>query len=170
VKSRPIRPGTFWLAGSGVVVLTRRRRRLAGDLGGAHPPGYPLVVDPFWYRRRRRGAQRWSSVSRRYCPRGAQRGSARQAPHQRRFSQPGCPRPLTRRRTRGAQVKRLKDGTARRFSSTTQKSLVADLRRISASDYVGRARQIATQMIKPADSAAKAADLAERCIRSRRLA
>jgi UDP:flavonoid glycosyltransferase YjiC (YdhE family) len=67
----------------------------------------------------------------------------------------------------GAQVKRLKVGTARRFSTTTQKSLVADLRRILAPHYVTRAREIA-RMTKPAESAAAAADLLENFARLRR--
>jgi UDP:flavonoid glycosyltransferase YjiC (YdhE family) len=61
----------------------------------------------------------------------------------------------------GARVKRLKVGTARRFSATSQKSLVADLRTILAPQYVARAREIATQMTKPAESVATAADLVE---------
>ena len=61
----------------------------------------------------------------------------------------------------GARVKRLKVGTARRFSTTTQKSLVADLRTILAPQYVTRAREIATRMTKPAESVAAAADLVE---------
>ena len=61
----------------------------------------------------------------------------------------------------GARVKRLKVGTARRFSATTEKSLVADLRTILAPQYVARAREIATQMTKPAESVAAAADLVE---------
>ena len=61
----------------------------------------------------------------------------------------------------GARIKRLKVGTARRFSSTTQKSLVADLRTILAPQYVARAREIATRMTKPAVSVAAAADLVE---------
>jgi UDP:flavonoid glycosyltransferase YjiC (YdhE family) len=67
----------------------------------------------------------------------------------------------------GAQVKRLKVGTARRFSSTTQKSLVADLRRILAPQYAARAREIATRMTKPADSVAASADLVENFARLR---
>jgi UDP:flavonoid glycosyltransferase YjiC (YdhE family) len=67
-----------------------------------------------------------------------------------------------------AQVKRLKVGYARRFSRTTQKSLVADLRRILAPQYVTRAREIATQMTKPAASVAAAADLLEDAARGRR--
>jgi UDP:flavonoid glycosyltransferase YjiC (YdhE family) len=62
---------------------------------------------------------------------------------------------------RGNQVKRLKVGTARRFSTTTKKSLVADLRTILAPDYVARAREIAPRMTKPSDSVAAAADLME---------
>jgi UDP:flavonoid glycosyltransferase YjiC (YdhE family) len=61
----------------------------------------------------------------------------------------------------GSQVKRLKVGTARRFSSTTEKSLVADLRRILAPDYVARAREIATQMTKATESIVATADLVE---------
>ena len=68
----------------------------------------------------------------------------------------------------GAQVKRLKVGTARRFSTTTQESLVADLRRILAPQYVTRAREIATRMTKPAESVADAADLLEKLARCRR--
>lgn len=69
----------------------------------------------------------------------------------------------------GAQVKRLKVGTARRFSTTTQKSLVADLRTILDPRYVTRAREIATRMTKPAESIAAAADLVEDFARSRRV-
>ena len=69
----------------------------------------------------------------------------------------------------GARVKRLKVGTARRLSTTTQKSLVADLRRILAPHYVTRAREIATQMTKPAESVAAAADLMENFARLRRV-
>ena len=61
----------------------------------------------------------------------------------------------------GVQVKRLKMGTARRLSATTEKSLIADLRTILAPQYVARAREIATQMTRPAESVATAADLVE---------
>ena len=61
----------------------------------------------------------------------------------------------------GARIKRLKVGTARRFSATTEKSLVADLRTILAPQYVTRAREIATRMTKPAESVAATADLVE---------
>jgi UDP:flavonoid glycosyltransferase YjiC (YdhE family) len=69
----------------------------------------------------------------------------------------------------GAAVKRLEVGTARRFSTTTRESLVADLRRILAPHYVTRAREIATQMTKPAESVANAADLLENFARLRRV-
>lgn len=68
----------------------------------------------------------------------------------------------------GARVKRLKVGTARRFSSVTRESLVADLRTILAPDYVARARELATQMTKPAESVATAADLLQDFARLRR--
>jgi len=61
----------------------------------------------------------------------------------------------------GAAVKRLKMGTSRRFSTTTQKSLVADLRTILAPQYADRAREIASRMNKPTESVATAADLLE---------
>jgi len=69
----------------------------------------------------------------------------------------------------GAAVKRLKVGTARRFSATTQKSLVADLRTILAPQYLTRAREIATRMTKPAESVAAAADLVENFARLKRV-
>jgi UDP:flavonoid glycosyltransferase YjiC (YdhE family) len=49
----------------------------------------------------------------------------------------------------------------RRLSTTTQQSLVADLRTILAPQYAIRARQFAGQMSKPADSVTNAADLLE---------
>jgi UDP:flavonoid glycosyltransferase YjiC (YdhE family) len=70
----------------------------------------------------------------------------------------------------GGQIKRLKVGTTRRFSATTRKSLVTDLHRILAPDYVRRAREIATRMTKPSESVAKAADLAENFASLRRYA
>jgi UDP:flavonoid glycosyltransferase YjiC (YdhE family) len=60
-----------------------------------------------------------------------------------------------------AQLKRLKVGTGRRFSTTTEKSLVADLRRILAPQNFTRARELATRITKPAESAVAAADLVE---------
>ena len=69
----------------------------------------------------------------------------------------------------GTRVKRLKVGTARRFSSVTRESLVADLRVILAPDYMARAHAIATRMSKPAESVAVAADLVEDFARLRRV-
>jgi len=61
----------------------------------------------------------------------------------------------------GAAVKRLKVGTARRFSTTTAQSLVADLRTILAPQYIERAREVAARMAKPAESVGIAADRVE---------
>jgi UDP:flavonoid glycosyltransferase YjiC (YdhE family) len=65
----------------------------------------------------------------------------------------------------GSQLKRLRVGTARRFSATTQKSLVADLRQILNPDYVTRARELATRMSKPDESVVETADLFEDAVR-----
>jgi UDP:flavonoid glycosyltransferase YjiC (YdhE family) len=65
----------------------------------------------------------------------------------------------------GVRVKRLKVGAARRFSTTTQESLVKDLRRILAPEYATQAREIATRMTTPAASVAAAADLMEDFVR-----
>jgi UDP:flavonoid glycosyltransferase YjiC (YdhE family) len=67
----------------------------------------------------------------------------------------------------GTQIKRLEVGTARRFSTTTEQSLVADLRAILAPGYAIRARELATRMTKPAESVAAAADLVEDFARRR---
>ena len=69
----------------------------------------------------------------------------------------------------GAAVKRLKVGTARRFSTTTEKSLVADLRTILAPQYAARAREVAAGMAKPAESVAAAADRVEDYARLRQV-
>jgi UDP:flavonoid glycosyltransferase YjiC (YdhE family) len=69
----------------------------------------------------------------------------------------------------GAAVKRLKVGTARRLSATTEKSLVADLRRILAPQCLIRARELATRMTQPAESVAAATDLVEDFARLRRV-
>lgn len=62
----------------------------------------------------------------------------------------------------GTQVKRLKAGTSRRFSTTTRASLVADLRRILAPEYVSGARELAARMTQPAANVVAAADLVEK--------
>jgi len=69
----------------------------------------------------------------------------------------------------GAAVKRLKVGTARRFSTATEKSLVADLRTILGSEYATRAREVAARMAKPTESVAAAADRVEDFARLRRV-
>jgi UDP:flavonoid glycosyltransferase YjiC (YdhE family) len=69
----------------------------------------------------------------------------------------------------GAMVKRLKVGTARRFSTTTEESLVSDLRTILAPQYLTRARELASRMTKPAESVAAAADLVENFARLNRV-
>ncbi|OBA58442.1 glycosyl transferase family 1 [Mycobacterium sp. 1100029.7] len=70
----------------------------------------------------------------------------------------------------GGQLKKLKVGTARRFSSTNRKTLVADLREILDPDYATRARELAAQMTRPADSVSAAADLVEAFARAKRVA
>jgi UDP:flavonoid glycosyltransferase YjiC (YdhE family) len=64
-----------------------------------------------------------------------------------------------------AQFKRLKIGSVRRFSATTQKTLVADLRSILDPECVSRAREIGTRMTKPADAVTAAANLLEDAVR-----
>jgi UDP:flavonoid glycosyltransferase YjiC (YdhE family) len=61
----------------------------------------------------------------------------------------------------GAALKRLKEGTAHRFSTTNEKSLTADLRRILAPQYVARAREIGARMRQPDENVAAAADRLE---------
>jgi UDP:flavonoid glycosyltransferase YjiC (YdhE family) len=63
------------------------------------------------------------------------------------------------------QIKQLKVGLSRRFQSTTAKTLVADLRQVLTPAYATRAREIASQMAKPAESIASAADLLEKTAR-----
>jgi UDP:flavonoid glycosyltransferase YjiC (YdhE family) len=68
-----------------------------------------------------------------------------------------------------AAITRLKVGSGRRFSESSTDSLVADLRLILAPRYASRARRVAAQMIKPAESRARAADLLEDAARRARL-
>jgi UDP:flavonoid glycosyltransferase YjiC (YdhE family) len=67
------------------------------------------------------------------------------------------------------RIKQLKVGFGRRISAATEKSLVADLRRILEPQYVDRAREVATRMTKPAESVANTADLLENFARSSRV-
>ncbi|CDO88357.1 hypothetical protein AWC29_20310 [Mycobacterium triplex] len=67
----------------------------------------------------------------------------------------------------GAQVKRLKVGAARRFSTATRETLIDDLREILDPQYANRARELATRMTTPAESIARAADLLEDAARKK---
>lgn len=60
------------------------------------------------------------------------------------------------------RLKRLKVGTGRRFLATSQKTLVADLRKILAPEYRANARNLAARMTKPAESVAVTADFVEK--------
>jgi vancomycin aglycone glucosyltransferase len=64
-----------------------------------------------------------------------------------------------------AAVERLEVGAGRQFSASTMSSLVADLRSILTPQCVTRAREVAAQMTKPAESVASAADLLEETAR-----
>ncbi|MBO0675925.1 glycosyltransferase [Mycolicibacterium sp. S2-37] len=66
----------------------------------------------------------------------------------------------------GAAIKRLKVGTARRFSTATEASLVSDLRAILDPECVARARELAPRITEPAVSAASTAELLENFVRS----
>ncbi|MCV6969559.1 glycosyltransferase [Mycobacterium bohemicum] len=65
------------------------------------------------------------------------------------------------------QVTRLKVGAARRFSTATRESLVADLSQILAPEYAARARELSTRMTKPTESVTNAADLLEKFVCSK---
>jgi vancomycin aglycone glucosyltransferase len=61
----------------------------------------------------------------------------------------------------GAGVEQLKVGIAQNFSAATQESLIANLTSILAPEYLGRAGNIAAQMMSPQESASCAADVLE---------
>jgi UDP:flavonoid glycosyltransferase YjiC (YdhE family) len=65
------------------------------------------------------------------------------------------------------QVERLKVGTYGRFSKTTPDSLRTALASVLAPQYASRAREVATQLTKPAVSVSTAADLLEEAARRR---
>jgi len=69
----------------------------------------------------------------------------------------------------GARVKRLKVGVGRRFSATTEKSLIADLRAVLDPQCLTRARDLAARMTTSAQSTAAAADLVESFARLKRV-
>lgn len=60
-----------------------------------------------------------------------------------------------------AQIKQLKVGWGRRFSSSTADSLTSDLKKVLAPEFVARARDLAARMTKPAASVSAVADLLE---------
>jgi UDP:flavonoid glycosyltransferase YjiC (YdhE family) len=60
-----------------------------------------------------------------------------------------------------AGLERLGVGSGRPFAATTEESLVADLGCIRTPEYVARAREVAAEMTKPAESVGRAADLLE---------
>ncbi len=68
----------------------------------------------------------------------------------------------------GTQLQRLNVGTSRSLATTTEESLVSDLRRILAPEYAARARELSTRITKPAESVAYAADLLEKFVHSGR--
>jgi UDP:flavonoid glycosyltransferase YjiC (YdhE family) len=59
------------------------------------------------------------------------------------------------------QVKRLKVGTSRRFTSTNRDRLLSDLKTVLDPAIAGRAREVATQLTKPEASVSAVADLLE---------
>jgi len=67
-----------------------------------------------------------------------------------------------------AAVNQLGVGLGKRYATITRESLVADLGCILDPSYVSRAREVATQMTKAAQSAASAADLLEETARQGR--
>ncbi|BBY77252.1 glycosyltransferase GtfA [Mycolicibacterium parafortuitum] len=67
----------------------------------------------------------------------------------------------------GRQMKKLGVGATRLFSNTTEESLLKDLRRILAPKYAKAARDVASQMTKPNESAVVAADLVEEYVRAK---
>jgi vancomycin aglycone glucosyltransferase len=68
-----------------------------------------------------------------------------------------------------AGIEQLKVGFGRRFSETTAETLVADLRSVLAPQYAARAREVATQLIKTAESLARAGNLLEDTARRGRM-
>ena len=67
-----------------------------------------------------------------------------------------------------AAVEQMKVGSGRAFSDSTLDSLVADLRTVLTPQCAARARGVAAQMTKPAESVARAADLLEEAARTAR--
>jgi UDP:flavonoid glycosyltransferase YjiC (YdhE family) len=65
-----------------------------------------------------------------------------------------------------AGVEQLKVGSARRFPDVTEQSLVTDLTSILEPEYLAQARDIATEMLSPHESASSAADFVEAAARA----
>lgn len=66
------------------------------------------------------------------------------------------------------QIERLKLGAAHRFSKTNERVLRKALQTALRPDYQARSRAAAAQMVQPADSVARTADLLEAAVRNRR--
>lgn len=64
-----------------------------------------------------------------------------------------------------AQIKQLKVGWGRRFSSSTVDSLASDLKKVLAPDFAARARDLSARMTKPAAGVSAVADLLENSFR-----
>jgi UDP:flavonoid glycosyltransferase YjiC (YdhE family) len=62
-------------------------------------------------------------------------------------------------------VQRLEVGSAKRVTSVSRKSLLKHVRSILAPECLARAREISTQMSRPEDARAAAADLLEKAVR-----
>ncbi|MGE2692138.1 glycosyltransferase [Mycolicibacterium pulveris] len=62
---------------------------------------------------------------------------------------------------RTTQLKRLRVGSGRRFSTTTESTLLTDLRKVISPQYLTRAREFATRMTSSTESVVAAADLVE---------
>jgi UDP:flavonoid glycosyltransferase YjiC (YdhE family) len=60
-----------------------------------------------------------------------------------------------------AHLKKMKVGVGRRFSTTDEKTLIADLGTILSPRYATRAREVAPLIATPAESVAAAADRVE---------
>jgi UDP:flavonoid glycosyltransferase YjiC (YdhE family) len=69
-----------------------------------------------------------------------------------------------------AQIGRLEVGSARRFSASTQHSLVADLQSILAPECIAKSRAVARRLTKPEVSVTTTADLLEGVAAVRRVA
>jgi UDP:flavonoid glycosyltransferase YjiC (YdhE family) len=65
-----------------------------------------------------------------------------------------------------AAVEQMKVGAGRAFSDSTLDSLVADLRTVLTPHCAARAREVAAQMSKPAESVARSAELLEEAARA----